>query len=447
MKQILIKNAKVVNEGRIIISDVLLKDERIEKIASNIEPKANYFLIDASELYLLPGMIDAHVHFREPGLTRKGTIASESAAAVAGGITSYFEMPNTFPNATNGELLEEKFQLASRSSYANYSFYFGVNHRNIHEALKIDNTTVCGITDDGLSFDDDEGGLCNRLEYLDRLFADSSSLIALHCEDEQTIRINKEIYQAVFPLGIPHKLHAVIRSEDACVQATERVIALAQKHNTRLHILHVSTEKEAALIGHSGRCLMRRITGEVCIHHLYFSEEDYSHYGSEIIWNPSIKSELNRKGLFKALNADFLDIVATDHAPHLLDEKSGDYLNIKPGAPSVQHALQALLHLYDNSEKQLPFLAAKTSHNVAELFKVKERGYIREGYYADLVLVNLNYDKRSNRILYKCGWSPFSEINFGNRIEKTFVNGHLVYDQGVVLNDINGKRITFDKIR
>lgn len=447
MKQILIKNAKIVNEGKIFFSDILLKDERIEKISPSIEPKVNVDIIDASGLYLLPGIIDAHVHFREPGFTQKGDITTESAAAVAGGITSYFEMPNTLPNATSIELLEEKYYRASKSSLANYSFYFGINQKNFDIALRIDNEKVCGITDDGLFFDDDKGGLCNRLEYLEDLFNKSDSLIALHCEDEEIIRFNIEFYKTLYPNWIPYSCHSEIRSEDACVKSTYNVINLAKTANTRLHILHVSSAKEANFIGNSKILKNKRITGEVCIHHLYFSDQDYEEYGSHIMWNPSVKSEANRKKLVTAFENDFLDIVATDHAPHLLNEKDGNYLNIKPGAASIQHFLQSLLHLYNNSESSLPFIVKKTSHNVAELFKIKERGFIREGYYADLVLVNLDCQNMSDIILYKCGWSPFSKINFGNRIEKTFVNGHIVYQNGKINISQTGKRINFEKLR
>jgi dihydroorotase len=447
MKNILIKNAKVVNEGKILVSDVLIKNERIEKISSSIALKVKTEIIDATGLYLLPGLIDAHVHFREPGLTQKANIESESSAAVGGGVTSYFEMPNTLPNTTSLELLEEKYHLAAKSSLANYSFYFGVNHKNIDKALKIDNETVCGITDDGLFFDDGLGGLCNRQEYLEELFQKSGALIALHCEDEDTIKSNAEIYKALYPGGIPFECHSEIRSEEACVIATEKVIEIARKTGTRLHVLHVSTAKEAFLIGNDKELKNKQITGEVCPHHLYFSDEDYRKYGHQIIWNPSIKSELNRKALLNALGDNFLDIIASDHAPHLLHEKNGDYFQMKPGAPSIQHSLQAILKLYNNSEEHLPFVVKKTSHNVAEIFRIKERGFIREGYFADLVLLNLNYHSKPSDLLYKCGWSPFRNINYGNRIEKTIVNGDVVYDQGQINRTSKGKRILFDKFR
>jgi len=447
MIQTLIKNAKIVNEGKVFISDILLRNERIEKIAPSIEPKGSFCIIDASGLYLLPGIIDAHVHFREPGLTQKGDIASESAAAVAGGVTSYFDMPNTFPNATSIELLEDKYHIASKYSLANYSFYFGVNDSNLDKALKINTETVCGITDDGLSFSDRVGGLCNRIAFLENLFKESETLIALHCEDEETIIKNLEIYNALYPNGIPPEFHSLIRSEEACVIATKRVIDIARQTKARLHILHVSTAKEAELIGESWDLSNRRITGEACVHHLYFSDTDYTQYGRQIIWNPSIKSDYNRKALVKAIENNLLQIIATDHAPHLLKEKNGNYHHIKPGAPSIQHALQALLHLYNNSQQSLPFIVNKTSHSVAEIFKTKERGYIREGYYADLVLVNLNHAEKPREILYKCGWSPFGNINFGNKIEKTFVNGHLAYDDGKINSLNKGMRLLFDKIR
>lgn len=445
MTQLLIQNATVINEGHIKQADVLIRGERIEKISENIQPKGNYACIDASGLYLLPGMIDAHVHFRTPGLTNKADIASESKAAVAGGVTSYFDMPNTLPNTTHPDLLDEKYRLASGASHANFSFYFGLNHKNLDHALRIDPATTCGLTDDGLYFADEHGGLCNRIDYLEQFFSRCDTRLALHCEDESTIAANLRLYELLYPGMLPAQRHSKIRSEGACVKATSRVIELAQKTKGRVHILHVSTELEALLIGQASLATQQRITGEVCVHHLYFSELDYETYGPEIIWNPSIKSEENRKGLLAALQNNHLQIIATDHAPHRYEEKMGPYRQIKPGAPSIQHALPALLHLFGNTETSLPFIADKTSHSVAKLFNIHERGFIREGYYADLVVINLNDPTHQDELFYKCQWSPFANIHFGNAIVKTIVNGALIYDKGTIVGEKPaGKRLLFN---
>lgn len=447
MQQLLIKEARLVNEGGIFSSDLLIKGDRIEKIASNIRPTGKVTVIQANHAFLIPGMIDAHVHFREPGLIYKGTMATESAAAVAGGVTSVFEMPNTLPNTTTLELLEQKYELARNRCYTNFSFFMGVNHTNMEEGLRVNNETVCGITDDGLLFEDGKGGLCDRETYLEELFRKSDSLIALHCEDEATIRRNTAAFYDKYLAAIPYASHAEIRSEEACLLGTTRAVDLARKTGARLHVLHVSTASEAGYIAQAARETLHRISGEVCVHHLYFSDLDYARYGAHIVWNPSIKTESNRKALLAALTNNELDFVATDHAPHSIAEKQGSYLALKPGAPSVQHALRALLHLFHNAEQHLPFIVSKTSHTVAERYGVRERGYLREGYYADLVLLNLEKSLRPEERLYQCGWSPFYNQPYGSSIEKTFVNGELVFDRGVLVNRANGKRILFHKTR
>ena len=375
MDKTLIKNATIVNEGEIKIADVLIAGERIEKIERFIsEKKENVKIINAEGLYLIPGMIDDQVHFREPGLTHKGSIFSESRAAVAGGITSFMDMPNTSPNATTIELLEEKYKLASVTSSANYSFFFGINKNNLQEALKIDNETVCGISDDGLYFDSQDGIMANYPDYLDTLFSRSNSLIALHCEDDTIIENNLASFENQYGKNIPIEFHALIRDEEACYLATKRVVEIAKKHNTRLHILHVSTEKETTLFNSTTELRKKRITAEACIHHLWFTDKDNKTLGNYIKWNPSVKSEANKKGLIQALKNNKLDIIATDHAPHTIEEKNGNYFESKSGGPLVQHALPVLFELYHQNKISLQEIVQKTSHNVAEIYRIKERG-------------------------------------------------------------------------
>jgi dihydroorotase len=447
----IIRNATIVNEGKIYISDVLLSGAKIEKIEKQISlpNQLKYEEINADGLHLIPGMIDDQVHFREPGFARKGTIHSESRAAVAGGITSFMEMPNTFPNTLTQELLEEKFTIAKNSSWANYSFFMGVNKNNLEEALKTDVENVCGISDDGLYFNSDEGILANYPDFLEELFSKSETLIALHCEDDKIIKRNLNQYKEIFGNEIPAKYHPLIRSEEACVQATKRVLEIAKKHNTRMHFLHISTAAEGALFDNDLPAGQKRITAEACIHHLWFSEKDYDNLGSRIKWNPAIKSENDKEGLIKLLNDNRLDIIATDHAPHTVDEKSGNYFESLSGGPLVQHALPAMLELFHQGKISLEKIVEKTSHHVAEIYRMNNRGYIREGYYADLVLVDLrqNWKVSSENILYKCNWSPFEGYEFKSKITHTFVNGNLVYDHGDFNEIANGKRLKFSKNR
>lgn len=444
----LIKNARIVNEGKIVDRDVLIDNERISRIDTPInEPHCK--IIDAAGLLLIPGMIDDQVHFREPGLTHKATIASESMAAVAGGITSYMDMPNTIPNTLTRELLEEKYRIAAASSLANYSFYMGISQSNMEEALRIDNELVCGITDDGLYFNQEGSILCNQPTFLDKLFSRSEAMIALHCEDEPLIKRNTQLAKAHYGDAIPFNQHPFIRSVEACFNATKTVIELAQKHQNRVHIFHVSTAAETELFNHLTPIRNKRITAEACVHHLYFNDQQYDSLGSLIKWNPAIKSEQDRLGLINALKANKLDIIATDHAPHTLMEKNQSYTKALSGGPLVQHALPSILELYHEGLLTLEAIVEKTSHNVAELYRIKDRGYLREGYYADLVLVNINapWEVTPSSILSKCGWSPFTRHTFRSSIEKTFVNGNLVYDSGKINHTTTGKRLTFEKHR
>lgn len=450
MNKILIKNATLVNEGSVFISDVLIVNDRIEKIAKSITlPNENIKVIDAEGLYLIPGMIDDQVHFREPGLTHKATISSESKAAIAGGITSFMDMPNTIPNTLTIDLLEEKYQLAEKTSLANYSFFMGINKSNLEEALQINNENVCGLSDDGLYFDNDEGILANYPEFLSKLFSKTNSLVALHCEDDAVIKSAYSFYDHLYEGDIPVSCHPLIRSEQACVTATKRVIKLAEQFNTRLHVFHVSTMAETDFFRTDLPIREKRITGEACVHHLWFSDEDYLKLGNKIKWNPSIKTKQDKVGLLKALKEKRLDIIATDHAPHLLSEKEGGYNMAKSGGPLVQHALPLLFELYHKGEISLEDIVEKTSHNVSEIYRIKERGYIREHYYADLVLVDLNHTWTSTQqnILYKCGWSPFENYTFKSKIMQTFVNGQIVYDNGNFNESVRGKRLKFEKER
>ncbi len=448
MRKKVIKNVLIVNEGQIISGDLLIVGERIEKVASHISA-ADAEIIDGQGRYLLPGFIDDQVHFREPGLTHKATIYSESRAAVAGGITSFMEMPNTVPNTLTQELLEEKYSIASRTSLANYSFFMGINRDNLEEVLKTNHENVCGMTDDGLYFSQEGNILANQPEYLEKLFSRVDTLVALHSEDESIIHQNLAHYRSQYGDNIPFSHHPLIRSEEACVRATKRVLEIAKKYQTRLHFFHISTLAEASLFESEIPISQKRITAEACVHHLWFSDKDYEKLGSFIKWNPAIKTENDKNGLLNALIQNKLDIIATDHAPHTIQEKNQNYINAMSGGPLVQHALPALLELFHEKKIGLEKIVEKTSHHVAEIYRIKERGYIREGYYADLVLVNLDkpWKVEPDTIHYQCGWSPFLHQTFQSTIEKTFVNGHLVYDNGSFENEFKGKRLNFQKIR
>jgi dihydroorotase len=414
--KIIIRNASIVNEGNIIVADILIVNERIEKIASSIHLTTDVPVkeINAEGLYLLPGVIDDQVHFREPGLTHKATINTESKAAVVGGITSFMEMPNTIPNTLTHELLEEKYTLASKTSLANYSFFMGINQNNLEEALKTNNETVCGITDDGLYFNNDEGILANYPEFLETLFSRTDALVALHSEDDSIIKNNTSQYRKKYGENIPFQFHPKIRSEEACVNATKRVLEISKKYNNRLHLFHISTLAEANLFDNTIPIHKKRITAEACVHHLWFSDQDYEKLGASIKWNPAIKTAEDRDGLLAALLDNRLDIIATDHAPHTIEEKRGTYFNAMSGGPLVQHALPAMLELFHQGKISLEKIVEKMSHHVAEIYRIKDRGYIREGYYADLVLVDLHksWKVTPENTLDKCQWSPVEEQCF-----------------------------------
>ena len=446
MNQILIKNAKIVNEGAIFEGDVLIEDQFIVEIAETISAKsATTKIIDAEGNYLVPGAIDDQVHFREPGLTHKGDIASESKAAVAGGITSYIEQPNTVPNVVTQELLEEKYQIAASKSFANYSFMMGMTNDNLDEVLQTNPRNVAGIK---IFLGSSTGNmLVDDVEVLEKLFSSTSMLIAVHCEDEQTIKDNLERYKAEYGDDIPVTLHHLIRSEEACYLSSSKIIALAKKTGARLHVFHLSTAKEMSLFTNKIPLEKKKITAEVCIHHLWFTNEDYKTKGNLIKWNPSVKTENDRKVLWEALLDGRIDVIATDHAPHTLEEKKQNYLKAPSGGPLVQHALVAMFEGYHQGKISIEKIVEKMAHNPAKIFKIEKRGFIKVGYYADLVIVNtgLPWSVKKENILAKCGWSPFEGFTFKSRITHTFVNGQLVYNNFKVKEVPCGQRLLFDR--
>jgi len=443
--KILIKNANLVNDGKVFKSDVLINENIIISIAKNIKPDDNTQIIDATGKYLLPGLIDDQVHFREPGLTHKATIATESKAAVAGGITSFIEMPNTVPQATTQKLLEDKFTIASKTSYANYSFMFGGTNDNLTELLKTNPKNVAAIklflgSSTGNMLVDDE-------EVLEKIFSSTDMVIALHCEDEATIQNNLATYKAKYRDAIPIKYHPVIRNEDACYISSSKAVELAKKTGARIHVYHLSTAKETHLFRNDIPLKDKKITAEVCVHHLWFDDSDYAEKGNFIKWNPAVKTKKDKEGLLKALLDDRIDIIATDHAPHTLEEKSKPYTKAPSGGPLVQHALLALLEMYKENKISLEKIVEKACHNPAILYQIKKRGYIKEGFFADLVLVDLNKSQtvNKNNILYKCGWSPFEGTTFSTSILTTFVNGEIIYNHGKFNKEIKGKRLLFNR--
>lgn len=447
MQKYLIKNIYVVNEANIICSDVIFSEGRIEKIAPNISEKGAYIEINGDGKYLLPGVIDDQVHFREPGLTHKADIYTEAKAAVAGGVTSFMEMPNTIPPVFTQELLQEKYNIGAQKSLANYSFYMGTSNENAEEALKTNQfkNDICGIK---IFLGSSTGGLLvDNFLTLDKLFAESEVLIATHCEDEKVIERNLAHLKAQnVHLTAAH--HPIIRDEEACFESSYAAIQLAQKHNTRLHVLHISTEKELQLFGNMLPLANKRITAEVCVHHLHFTSEDYDTLGYLIKCNPAIKSPHNKFALWKALLDGRLDVIATDHAPHTIAEKTGDlYQHNHAGLPLIQHPLLLMLHYHKLGIITLEQIVEKMSHNVATCFQIKERGFLREGYFADAVILDLQNETTVNKenILYKCGWSPFDGFTFPAKITHTFVNGHLVYGNNVWDESIKGKRLQFDR--
>ncbi|MGE3823678.1 MAG: dihydroorotase [Bacteroidia bacterium] len=440
----IIRNATIVNEGKITSSDVLLENGIISKIGTGIKAE-NAKEINAEGKYLLPGAIDDQVHFREPGLTHKGEIYTEAKAAVAGGITSYMEMPNTAPNTLTQELLEQKYQRAAECSLANYSFFMGASNDNIEEVLKTDEKNVCGIK---IFMGSSTGNmLVDNEKTLEGIFSRSPMLIATHCEDEATIRHNTELYKQKYGEDIPIESHPLIRDVEACYKSSSLAFSLAKKHNTRLHILHISTAKECGLFDNKTPLKEKRITAEACIHHLWFDDSYYKTKGSLLKWNPAVKSASDRDEILKAVLDNRIDIIATDHAPHTWEEKQNKYLKAPSGGPLVQHALPAMLEFYKQGKISLEKIAEKMSHAVADCFQIENRGYIREGYFADLVLVDLEkpWTVSKENILYKCGWSIFEGQQFQSSITHTFVNGHLSYQNGHFDESIKGKRMTFDR--
>ena len=445
MSDILIKNAKIVNEGNIFKSDVLISGDVIVDIAENILEKNTDILINAENKFLIPGAIDDQVHFREPGLTHKATIKSESKAAVAGGITSFIEMPNTLPQTTTLKELNKKFDLAKKNSFANYSFMFGGTNTNIKEIKKLDNKRVAALK---LFLGSSTGNmLVDNQKVLKEIFESTNLLIAVHSEDEKIINNNLNAFKLKYGNDIPFECHPEIRSEEACLKSTKKIIALAKKTNARLHVFHLSTKSESLLFDNSVKLKDKKITSEVCVHHLWFSDIDYTKKQSLIKWNPAIKSVEDKNALWDALNNDRIDVIATDHAPHTIKEKSKKYLECPSGGPLVQHGLVSMVQHFLNNKISLQKIVTKMCHNPADLFQIHRRGYIRKGYYADIVLLDLNspWKVEKKNILYKCKWSPFEGITFDSKVTHTFINGKLVFENGKFDDSFRGREITFNR--
>ncbi len=441
---ILLKSGTIVNEGKQVVADILIKNGRIEKIASSIDINENSKVIDLNGKFVLPGCIDDQVHFREPGLTHKANIFTESRAAVAGGITSFMEMPNTVPNTLTQELLEDKYQIGAKSSLANYSFFMGASNENIEEVLKTNGNNVCGVK---IFMGSSTGNmLVDNEQTLDQLFSRVPPLlIATHCEDEATIRKNIEAAKAKYSENVPIEQHPYIRSEEACYISSSLAVRLAKKHGTRLHVLHISTAKELELFDNSIPLEQKKITAEACIHHLWFSEEQYTEKGNLIKWNPAVKKVTDRDAILQGVLDNKIDVIATDHAPHTLEEKNNTYFNAPSGGPLVQHALLAMLEKVEEGKISIERVVEKMAHSPAILFNIVDRGYVREGYFADLVIVDSNKTEVTKKsLLYKCGWSPFEGFTFSNSIHSTFVNGQMVYSEGKIIEGQTGSRLLFN---
>ncbi|MNX23672.1 Allantoinase [compost metagenome] len=446
MNRILIKNAKIVNEGSIFEGDVLIENDLIVEISDSISLKtSDCKVIDAEGSYLIPGAIDDQVHFREPGLTHKGDIESESRAAVAGGITSFIEQPNTVPNAVSQEILEDKYEIAAEKSFANYSFMMGATNDNLEEVLKTNPKNVAGIK---IFLGSSTGNmLVDKEETLEKIFSSTPMLIAVHCEDETTIQNNLAAFKEQYGDDIPVTAHHLIRSAEACYISSSKAVALAKKTGARLHIFHLSTAKEMELFTNKIPLEDKKITAEVCVHHLWFTDEDYKTKGNFIKWNPAVKTAEDRAELWKALNDGRIDVIATDHAPHTKEEKMQSYLKAPSGGPLVQHAVVAMFEAHHQGKITVEKIVEKMCHNPAKIFKIEKRGFIKEGYFADLVIVNpsLPWSVKPENILYKCGWSPFENFTFKSRITHTFVNGEMVYNNFKVKDIRAGKRLLFDR--
>ena len=443
MNNYLIKAGTIVNEGKKFVGDVLIVNGRIEKIATSIDLPNDVTEIHAEGKYVLPGCIDDQVHFREPGLTHKGTIFTESRAAVAGGITSFMEMPNTVPNALTQELLEDKYQIAAETSLANYSFFMGASNDNLEEVLKTNHQNICGIK---IFMGSSTGNmLVDKEAVLESLFSRVSMLIATHCEDELTVRTNMARFKEQYGENIPIEAHPLIRSEEACFLSSSLAVSLAKKYQSRLHILHISTERETHLFDNSLPLEKKHITAEACIHHLWFSDQDYAEKGNFIKWNPAVKTAADREGIWKAVLDNRIDVIATDHAPHTLEEKSNAYMGAPSGGPLVQHALIAMLEKVQEGRISLERVVEKMAHAPATLFRIQERGYIREGYHADIVIVDPNRQTSVHKenCLSKCAWSPFEGHTFSHAIDSTFINGRLAYSKGEIFEGKSGSRLLF----
>lgn len=444
MSKTLIKNATIVNEDEIFVSDVLIEGQFISRIDRDITDDTAT-VINAEGLVLMPGAIDDQVHFREPGLTRKGEIYTEAKAAVAGGVTSYMEMPNTNPQTVTITELEKKYARAKECSLANYSFFMGGTNINLEETLKVDYKNVCGLK---LFMGSSTGDmLVDNSKTLEDFFSKSNTLIATHCEYDPLVKETQARIIEEYGEDLPAYFHPIIRSEEACYRSSAMAVELAKKHNTRLHILHISTAKELSLFENKTPLKQKRITAEACIHHLWFNDEDYKTKGNWIKWNPAVKTEYDRANIFEAVLDGKIDVIATDHAPHTIEEKSLPYLKAPSGGPLVQHSILAMLEFYKQGKISLEKIVRKMSHNVADIFNIEKRGYIKEGYFADLVLVDLNKTTTVTKesLYYKCGWSPFEGVTFPASISKTFVSGHLVYDNGTFDESKKGERLSFER--
>lgn len=445
MSTLLIRNARLVNEGRIYFADVFIRNQFIEKIDTNGIAMPADRVINAEGQYLMPGAIDDQVHFREPGLTHKGEIYTEAKSAVAGGITSFMEMPNTVPSATTISLLEEKYSRAAQCALANYSFFMGTTNTNLEELLKVDASHVCGVK---IFMGSSTGDmLVDDPKALENIFSQVKTLIATHCEDDPMIKQNAARIKEQYGDAVDASFHPIIRNAEACYLSSSFAVDLAKKHNTRLHILHISTAKELELFRNDIPLSQKRITAEACIHHLWFCDEDYKTKGNYIKWNPAVKTAADREAIWQAVLDNRIDVIATDHAPHTIAEKEQSYFAAPSGGPLVQHALNAMLQFYHQGKISLEMIVQKMSHNVAEMFEIDRRGFIREGFYADLVLVDLNkqYTVDKSNLLYKCGWSPFEGTIFNSVITHTIVNGHVVYDNGRFDESKFGMRLKFNR--
>jgi dihydroorotase len=447
MTRTILKNLNIVNEGKIVKADILIDNGLIQKIG-DIKEEKNAKVIDGTGKFVFPGIIDGQVHFRDPGLTHKADLYTESKAAVAGGVTSFIDMPNTVPNVLTLEAFNQKYEIASQKSLANFGFFLGVNNDNLDEVIQLDTSNLLAVSDDGLYFTKKGNLLADNPETMEKLFANCKSVIAIHSEKEQIVEANEALYRNKYGENVPVSCHPLIRSEQACYEATKRAIELANKHKARLHILHLTTEAETHLFRNDIPLSQKNITTEVSVHHLWFSDKDYENLGVLIKWNPAIKTEKDKHGLLKALVDDRIDLVTTDHAPHTLEEKQQPYFKSMSGAPMVQHSLNIMLEFYKQGLISLEKIAEKMCHNPATLYSIEKRGFIKEGYFADLTMVDLNqsWTVSKENILYKCGWSPIEGTNFQTKITHTFVNGNLVYHNGYFDESYRGMALKTAKL-